>query len=154
MWFVALLLAGAAFGTLSAQAGPPADIPGRAKGAEQVVVAKVVELRSEFDINVHGDQLIVSHALLQVEDTFKGNPAAALQLVIDGGTVGDLTLEVSDLPSIEEGDRGVFFLERTPSGTRQLHGRGLGLLLLDANDHVQGTNLTLDDVRRAVKEGK
>jgi hypothetical protein len=81
----------------------------------------------------------------------KGTHSAALQAMVEGGTVGDLTLQVSDMPSIEVGERAVFFLDRRPSGTRQLHGRGLGMLKLDANDRVQGTNLTLEDVRRAVR---
>ena len=93
-----------------------------------------------------GDQLIVSHGLLQVQETLKGAPAAALQLVVEGGTVGGLTLQVSDMPTIEPGERAVFFLERTPSGTRKLHRRGLGIMKLDANDRVLGNGMTLDEV--------
>ena len=127
------------------------DIPSRAKGAEQVVVAKIVEIKPAFDVSEHGDQLIVSHALLQVEETMKGTHAAAVQLDVEGGTVGDLTLHISDMPSIKEGDRGVFFLERLPSGARKLHRRGHGMLKLNDNNDVEDSDLTLDDVRRAVK---
>jgi hypothetical protein len=137
--------------TLSADIGPPIDVGARARGAREIVVATVVEVESAFAVNEYGDQLIVSHGLLQVHETMKGAHAAALQIVVEGGTVGDLKLEVSDIPALEPGDRAVFFLDRTPSGTRQLHGRGLGLLKLDSNDRVLGNGLTLDEVRRSVR---
>ena len=137
--------------TLSADIGPPVDVGARARGAREIVVATVVEVESAFAVNEYGDELIVSHGLLQVHETMKGAHAAALQIVVEGGTVGDLKLEVSDIPTLEPGDRAVFFLDRTPSGTRQLHRRGLGMLKLDSNDRVLGNGLTLDDVRRAVQ---
>jgi hypothetical protein len=139
---------------VGAKIGPPVDIDGigkHGKSAEQVVVATIVEVETAFDVSDHGDQLIVSHALVQVGETMKGTHSAALQVMVEGGTVGDLTLEVSDMPSIEIGERAVFFLDRRVSGTRKLHGRGLGMLKLDANDRIEGTNLTLEDVRRAVR---
>lgn len=140
--------------TTSAHIGPPVDIATRAKGAEQVVVAKVVDLQATFDVSPYGDQLIVSHALLEVEETMKGPDTAAIQLMVEGGTVGNLTLRVSDMPTVETGERAVFFLDRTPSGTRHLHLRGFGMLKLDAANRVQGSSLTLDDVRRMVQAAK
>ena len=137
--------------TLSAEIGPPVDVGARARGAREIVVATVAEVESAFAVNEYGDELIVSHGLLQVHETMKGAHAAALQVVVEGGTVGDVKLEVSDMPTLEPGDRAVFFLDRTPSGTRQLHRRGLGMLKLDSTDRVLGNGLTLDDVRRAVQ---
>ena len=137
--------------TLSADIGPPVDLGARARGAREIVVATVAEVESAFAVSDHGDELIVSHGLLQVHETMKGAHTAAVQIVVEGGTVGDLTLQVSDMPTLEKGDRAVFFLDRTPSGTRQLHRRGLGMLKLDSNDRVLGNRLTLDDVRRAVQ---
>src|SRR5262245_15149759 len=88
-----------------AQGGPPADVASRAKGAGRVVVARITAVRAQFETNQFGDQLIVSHAVLEVLETLKGAPAASLNLAVEGGTVGDLTLKVSDLPSIAEGER-------------------------------------------------
>ena len=137
--------------TLSADIGPPVDVGARAKGAREIVVATVMDVESAFAVSDHGDELIVSHGLLQVHETMKGAHTAALQIVVEGGTVGDLTLQVSDMPTLERGNRAVFFLDRTPSGTRKLHRRGLGMLKLDSNDRVLGNGQTLDDVRRAVQ---
>jgi hypothetical protein len=61
---------------------------------------------------------------------------------------------VSDLPSLDVGERAVFFLDETASGGHRPHLRGLGILKLDDAGRVRGTNLTLDDIRAAVKEGR
>ena len=137
---------------VSASSGPQVDIPTRAKGAQQVVLAKVVDVQTSAEVNEFGDHLIVSHALLQVEESMKGGVTAAVQVDVEGGTLDGLTLRVSDMPTIDTGERAVFFLERKPSGSRKLHRRGLGMLKLDDDDHVSGSSLTLEDIRRMVRE--
>ena len=147
VWLVVCLLSS----PISAHVGPPVDIPTRARGAQQVVLATVLEVQTAREVNAHGDDLIVSHALLQVEETMKGDHSAAVQIVVEGGTFGALTMRVSDMPTIEAGERAVFFLDRTASAARQLHRRGLGMLKLDAEDRVPGSSLTLDDIRGMVR---
>ena len=63
--------------TLAASSGPPIDVGAHAKGADEIVVAKVVSVSSRFDTNAWGDQLIVSDVDMQVEETLKGTPSAA-----------------------------------------------------------------------------
>jgi hypothetical protein len=71
-------------------------------------------------------------------------------VTVEGGTVGDLTLRVSDMQELKEGERAVFFLDA--DGISNVpHGRGRGILKLDDNDHVQGSTLTLDQVKDAVR---
>lgn len=132
-----------------AEVGPPADLASRARGAGKVVVARIVDVRAQFETNRFGDQLIVSHAVLEVLETWKGAPEATLQLAVEGGTVGDLTLRVSDLPTVTEGERAVFFLEASGSGHTP-YGRGRGIMKLTAGDRVDGTTLSLEDVRQQV----
>ncbi len=133
-----------------AEVGPAVDVASRARGAGKVVVARIVDVRAQFETNRFGDQLIVSHAVLEVLETLKGAPEATLQIAVEGGTVGDLTLKVSDLPSVTEGERAVFFLEA--SGNRNTpYGRGRGIMKLTAGDRVDGTTLSLDDVRQQVR---
>ena len=136
---------------VSAQTGAPADLPAQARGAKRVVVGRVLEVQAQFQTNRFGDQLIVSNALLEVSETLKGAPAALLRLSVEGGTVGDLTLKVSDLPAVHPGDRGVFFLDDDGSGMHVPHDRGRGVLKLDGADRIEGTTLTLDDVRQQVR---
>ena len=135
----------------AAEVGPPTDVASRARGAGKVVVARVANVRAQFESNRFGDQLIVSHAVLEVLETLKGAPQSFENVAVEGGTVGDLTLRVSDLPSLQEGDRAVFFLDATTDGSNLPHDRGRGIMKLDATDHVAGSALSLDDVRQGVR---
>jgi hypothetical protein len=90
---------------------------------------------------------------VEVEDTLKGAPASSLMVTVEGGSIGDLTLTVSDMPRLERGQRAVFFLEDR-GGTHVLHGRGTGLLPVDRRGRVEGTDMTLDTVGRLVRQGR
>jgi hypothetical protein len=129
----------------------PATIEERAKGAERVVVATVTHVTSRFERNEFGDELIVSRASLAVEEALKG-AAESTTLEYEGGTVNGLTLHVSSLPGLSAGERAVFFLTRGKNGEFKPHLRGQGILKLDRENHVQGSSLTLDDVRRMARQ--
>jgi hypothetical protein len=130
-------------------------IPERARGAKRVVVAQVVHVQSVFATNEHGDQLIVSRARIQIEEALKGAPASYLNVEVEGGTVGDLTLQVSDMPRLETGDRAVFFLTPSDDGTtNRPHLRGLGILKLRSDNVVRGSSLSLDAIRGMVANAK
>ena len=76
----------------------------------------------------------------------KGQPESALWLHIEGGTIGNLTLRVSDMPTLNPGDRAVFFTDPGPSGANVPHLRGFGISKLDAETpRPGGEQLTLDD---------
>lgn len=137
-----------------AQSDAPTDVPARARGAQRVVVGHVLDVHSQFQTNRFGDRLIVSNVLVEVSETLKGAAAPVLQLSVEGGTVGDLTLKVSDMPALNSGDRAVFFLD--PDGGTGMHiphDRGHGVLKLNGADQVQGTTMTLDAVRQQVRDG-
>jgi hypothetical protein len=136
--------------TVRAEIGPPTDVAAHSRGAGKVVVARVANVHSTFATNRFGDQLIVSNAVLEVLETLKGNPQAVTTVTVEGGTVGDLTLRVSDMQELKEGDRAVFFLDDDGIG-HVPHGRGRGILMLDDGDKVQGSNLTLQQVKDAVR---
>jgi hypothetical protein len=76
-------------------------------------------------------------------------------VAVEGGTVGDLTLKVSDMPALNSGDRAVFFLDDDGNGNGNHipHDRGRGVLKLTEADRVEGTTLTLDAVREQIREG-
>jgi hypothetical protein len=141
-----------AFVSLSADIAPPTDLPSRARGAARIVVARVTDVRAQFASNQFGDQLIVSTAVLEVAETLKGAPASVLQMEFEGGTVGDLTLKVSDLPSLAPGERAVFFLDASTGAGFQPHDRGRGILKLSSDDEVENTSMTLANVRQQVSD--
>jgi hypothetical protein len=141
---------------LGASGGPSVDVATRTKGSGRVVIATVTDVQPRYDVNEHGDRIIVSQAYLAVEESLKGAPAQLLPVDIEGGTIGDVTLSVSDMPKLKKGDRAVFFLDArvTSAGAHRLHGRGLGVLKLDNSNHVEGTPVTLQDVKAAIRAAR
>ena len=146
---VVCALAGSAL-FVEAQGQPP-SVAIQAEGAGRVVVARVATVRAQFETNRYGDQLIVSHAGLEVLETLKGAPAATLNVAIEGGTVGDLTLKVSDLPALVEGERAMFFLNTAGGADHTPHRRGHGILKIDGNDRSED-GVSLEDLRKQVRE--
>jgi hypothetical protein len=136
--------------TLHAEIGPSSTVAERAKGAGRVVVAEVLDVQSRFATNQFGDQLIVSEVVLSVVETLKGPAAATATVTVEGGTVGDLTLTVSDLPSLKSGDRAIFFLDALASGALIPHDRGKGILRVSKAGTIEGSSVTLDNVRGQV----
>ena len=153
---LALLVVGAAAAAMSVSASsdPPTDIPTRAKGAGRVVVASITDVQARFDVNADGDRLIVSEATLHVEETLKGPHVPSLRMTVEGGTVGDLSLSVSDMPTIEKGERTVLFLKQMPDGDHVPSGRGQGILKINSENTVEDSNLSLDDVKRMVRDAR
>jgi len=148
---LALVLVCAIGATTSASQGRSVDIGKLTKGAHRIVVALVTDVQPRFDVNEYGDRLIVSRLAVNVDETLKGTAAPVADIDVEGGTIGDLTLEVSDTPKVRRGQRGVFFLEPASSGIHRPHGHGVGLMMLDQSDHVVGSGLSLAELRAAIR---
>jgi hypothetical protein len=116
-----------------------------------VIVGRVIDVQARFESNRFGDQLIVSHAVMDVSETLKGAPQTIVNVAVEGGTVGDLTLEVSDMPVMEVGDEAVMFLDTPAQGDATPHDRGRGVMKLDGRRRVLGGGPSLDDVRNQVR---
>jgi hypothetical protein len=127
---------------------PPSRLDATITAAPRAVVGHVASIQSHFGSNRYGDQLILSRVDVVVEEVLKGEAVAHLQLEVEGGTVGDLTLDVSDMPRLKSGDRAVFLVSAGPNGTLEPFGRGRGILQLDAAERVKGRTMTLDEIRR------
>jgi hypothetical protein len=145
-----LLLAMLHPAAVAAQRGdvPAAD---RARGAERVVVGRVASVTPLWRVNEYGDRLIVSVVHVSVDETLKGASDRTVDVEVEGGTVGSVTLRVSDLDTFVPGDRAVFYLDRTRGGRLVPHRRGLGFQKIDRQNRVRGTGVSLDDVRREVR---
>jgi hypothetical protein len=146
---VGLLLFGAAAHTFAAPA-VPLTVRSRAAASEHVVVATIAAVEPVFQTNEHGDRLIVSKAHLLVHESLKGRVAQTLDVDVEGGTVGEVTLAVSDLPRITAGERAVFFVSRNARGRLVPHLRGQSILKLDAQDRVLGSTLSLAALRAEI----
>ena len=135
---------------MARQEGPAVPIEERARGANRVVVATVGEMTAQRERNEFGDELIVTYATLSVEEAIKG-AADPVPFAIEGGTVDGITMRVSSLPTLNKGERAVFFLEPGKRGEFRSHLRGQGILKLDAANRVPGSSLTLDEIRRLAR---
>lgn len=133
-----------------AQEGAPVPLVERARGAEQIVVGKVASVSPVWRVNDFGDRLIVSVVRVAVDETLKGDSQANIDVEVEGGTLGGLTLHVSDQQSFSPGDRAVFYLARSVRGAMVPHLRGQGALKLDLSSRVPNSSLTLDEIRRTV----
>jgi hypothetical protein len=129
----------------------PVDIATRVRGASRAVVATVAQVESRWVTTAAGDRLIVTRTVARIDEALKGPHTGSLVVEIEGGTVGEESMRVSDMDVLPVGRRAVLLVEPNPDGTWRPHRRGLGVLPLDASDRVQGTGLSLDDVRRAAR---
>jgi len=102
----------------------------RLQGAQRVVVGAVERVSAAFGRSEHGDSLILSTVLVRVRESLRGERSGALSFVLEGGTVGAVTLRVSDLPALAPGDHGLFALRADRAGRLVPNRRGLGVLLL------------------------
>jgi hypothetical protein len=125
----------------------------RARGADQVVVGRVASVTPVWRNNDFGDRLIISVVHVVVDETLKGAAQAAVDVEVEGGTIGTLTLRVSDLDPLVPGDRAVFYLKHNRRGAFVPHLRDLGLQRVDRAGRVSGSSVTLDQVRREVRAG-
>lgn len=127
------------------------DLSERARRAHQVVVGTVIDVAATFENTTDGDQLIVSNVTVRVDELLKGTFESVLTVKLEGGTVGDLTLTVSDMPVMEGGDRAVFFLDRVAPGQYLPRDRWLGVMKLDAANRVRASGLSLEDIQNVVR---
>ena len=146
-----LLLSLTATALAQETAVPLAD---RARGSERVIVGRVTAVNPVWRTNEFGDRLIVSVTRVAVDETLRGPSHASVEVEIEGGTIGTVTLHVSDIDAVAAGDRAVFYLKRTSRGAFVPHLRGQGFLKLDRSDRVRGTAVTLSDIRRTVAEAR
>ena len=144
------LVIGISASPVAAQDVPLAE---RARGSERVVVGRVGSVSPAWQTNEFGDRLIVSVIRLTVSETLKGPPQAVVDVEIEGGTIGDVTLNVSDQTPFVPGERAVFYLRRNARSRLVPHLRGQGVLKLDRFDRVPGSSLTLEMIRREVARG-
>jgi hypothetical protein len=79
--------------------------------ADLVFVGKAVASRSEWR-TVGGDRVIFTLVEFEAQEVLKGNAAKQVILQFLGGTIGEMTLDVSGVPRFKSGDRVILFVEK------------------------------------------
>jgi hypothetical protein len=91
------------------------------KQAAAVVVGEVLEVSSFWD---KGGRIIISEALVQVEEGLVGSPESVVVVRTFGGTVNGYTVEAHGFPTFTKGERVLLFLEgdRAEAGAHRVLG--------------------------------
>ena len=93
-----------------------AELVGR---AEAVVQGRIVEVHSFWNAE---HTVILTEAVLEVEDTVVGAAPAFVNLRTFGGRVGNYTVEAHGFPTFELGERMLVFLEPEQGGAQRVLG--------------------------------
>jgi len=147
---VAVLISSLASSNHTLAQGPEIPVTERARRADLVVVGEIETVQSSWRVNEYGDRLIVSALRLGGVETLKGQPQSTVTVEVEGESIDGMTLKVSDLPAFTLGERAVFFLSRVSARRLVPSLRGQGVMKLDQNDRVEGTGLSLADIRQSV----
>ena len=118
------------------------------------LVGTVTETRASRRRSSFGDEVIVTTAVIQVVERLRGASPSWLPVEVEGGTVGDVTMEVSDTPLLRRGDRAVFLVDRLKDGRYVPHDRGRGIAPLLPDDRIKDSSLTLEAVRQIAAEAR
>ena len=132
----------------------PTDLATRLRGASRTVVGSVERLEPRMVRTPRGDRMIVTRTWLRVEEAWKGRADEFLAVDVEGGTIGELSMRVSDMEPLRVGERAVVMVEPTPDGSWRPHRRGLGLLRLTSDNRVRELGVSLAEVRRLAAEVK
>jgi Matrixin len=73
--------------------------------AGYILIGRVDEAEGFFGVNDRGDQLIFSRVRVKVERWIKGRDGNSIEFIVEGGSVGDLALKVSEYPEFSRGER-------------------------------------------------
>ena len=78
--------------------------------AETIFEGTVTDVQSQW-AGEGGQRHIVTYVTFKVNDVLKGEPGASYTLRMLGGTIGDMTMKVTDTPEFKQGDRDIVFVE-------------------------------------------
>jgi hypothetical protein len=74
---------------------------------------------------------ILTEITVAVSDQLKGSGSSETVITIPGGQIGNVRYEVSDMPSIEEGEEVLLFVWKHPSGRNLITGGVQGKLEIE-----------------------
>jgi hypothetical protein len=106
--WVSVMVVVACAGSVHATTMLAVDVPHLARGADAIVIAKVLKLESRWTA---GGARIVTDVELSVAESLKGKPGGKITVVQPGGVVGETGQRVPGVASFEVGEEVLVFLE-------------------------------------------
>ena len=104
-----LLLSGAA--PLRATSILPPRFEALVDEADHIFTGQVIAQRAEWR-NLQGQKSIVTLVTFGVQATHKGRAGNTVTLQFLGGTIGDVSLDVTEMPRFKTGERALLFVEK------------------------------------------
>ena len=139
-----LLLAAALITSLNVARGTtviPPSFDQLVRQAEVIFQGAVTDVRSQW-VGEGAQRHIVSYVTFNVEDGIKGDAGQSYAIRMDGGTVGEDSMGISDAPTFKVGDREILFVENNGTQVIPLVG------LMHGRFHVERDQTGLDVVTR------
>ncbi|HET7785046.1 MAG TPA: hypothetical protein VFL36_03680 [Myxococcales bacterium] len=107
----------------------PADVASLTAASDAVVHAQVVRRTSAWGA---GGGQIFTTVVLRALETWKGEPAAEVTVLVPGGEVGELTQTVQGVAQFHDGEEVVVFLRRRARGLFAVERFALGKFAVGA----------------------
>ena len=118
--------------------------------AEEIFQGTVTDVRSEW-AGAGTQRHIVTYVTFRVEEGFKGNVGATYSIRLLGGTVGGETMEVTDAPKFNVGDRDILFVENNGSQFVPLVGISHGRFRVD-REQTTGRDVVMTNERTPLSD--
>ena len=109
-YFLPLAFIGVSFLRISASTVIPPTFDQLVQQAELIFQGTVTNVRSVWE-GEGAQRHIDTYVTFQVQDNVKGSAGTSYTIRMLGGTVGDETMEVTDTPKFNVGDRNILFVE-------------------------------------------
>lgn len=111
-----LLVAGLALSAANSRATTviPPTFDQLVNEAELIFQGEVTDIKSQW-VGEGAEHRIVTYVAFRIDDAIKGSPGNSYTIQMLGGTVGDQTMEVTDTPKFNVGDRDILFVEHNGS---------------------------------------
>jgi hypothetical protein len=149
-YLVPLVLIGLAFGWSNATTVIPPTFEQLVGQAELIFQGTVTDSRSVWE-GEGGQRHIETYVTFRIEDSLKGDAGASYTIRMLGGTVGDETMEVTDTPHFQVGDRDILFVEHNYDQFVPLVGIQHGRMHLQ-RDQATGRDIVVNSEGEPVKD--
>jgi len=120
------------------------------KQAEFIFQGTVTDSKSVWE-GEGAQRHIETYVTFNVEDNVKGDAGPSYTMKILGGTVGDETMEVTDTPKFNVGDRDILFVEHNNEQFVPLVGINYGRFRVQRHDQT-GRDIVVNDEGHPVRD--
>ena len=118
--------------------------------AQVIFQGTVTDVRSEW-AGAGTQRHIVTYVTFRIEEGLKGNVGATYSIRLLGGTVGEETMEITDAPKFNVGDRDILFVQNNGSQFVPLVGISHGRFRVD-RDQTTGRDVVMKNERTPLSD--